>query len=89
MQGMARQGKAMQGMARQGKARQGKARQGKARQGKARQGKARQGKGECLRDVQTLFPNAGGHQGIEGPGPEVSQHLLLLSLLHAHAHCLS
>lgn len=47
------------------------------------------GEGGCLGNVQTLFTNAGGHQGVEGPGSEVSQHLLLLSLLHAHSHPLA
>lgn len=44
-----------------------------------------QAAGSHLRDVKALFPNAGGHQGVEGPCPEVRQDLLLLSLLHTHA----
>ncbi len=42
-----------------------------------------------LRDVQAFFTNASGHQGVEGTRPEVSQHLLLLCLLHANPICLS
>ena len=49
--------------------------------------------GAHLGDIKALLPNAGGHQGVECPSPEVCQDLLLLSLLHAHARtfarCLS
>ncbi|KAA6427152.1 MAG: hypothetical protein FRX49_02909 [Trebouxia sp. A1-2] len=42
-----------------------------------------------LRDIQAFFTDAGGHQGVEGTRPEVSQHLLLLGLLHANPIYLS
>ena len=39
--------------------------------------------GAHLRDVQALLTDASRHQRVKGAGPEVSQNLLLLRLLHA------
>ena len=38
---------------------------------------------DCLRDVQALLADAGGHQRVEAPRPELRQHRLLLLLRHA------